>query len=43
MMQATERLDAVVVPPVVFDEAADDVATFAAGAYDADWERKVWQ
>ena len=31
------------VPPVVFCEAAADVQTFAAaGAYDADWERKVW-
>ena len=32
------------VPPVVFSEAAADVQTFAAaGAYDPDWERKVWQ
>ena len=31
------------VPPVVFSEAAGDVATFAAaGQYDPDWERKVW-
>ena len=31
------------VPPVVFSEAAGDVAAFAAaGQFDPDWERKVW-
>jgi hypothetical protein len=31
------------VPPIIFSEAAADVQIFAAaGAYDEDWEKKVW-
>lgn len=31
------------VPPVVFSEAASDVANFAAaGTFEAEWERTAW-